>query len=62
MGQYLLEEVLSSTDAPLQEMGSADLVIMELPPISKLGFEQRVFETVSKLQAVSREILLVVQP
>ena len=61
-GQYLLEEVLSSVDAPLQEMHSADVVAMELPPISRTGFEHRVFDAVSKLQAASLEILLLVQP
>ena len=62
VGKFLLEDVLSSKDAPLQEMASADLVALEAPPVTKQGFEQRMLEAVLKLRAASLEILLVVLP
>ena len=53
VGQYLLEQVLASVDAPLQEMAAADVVAMETPPVSKTGFEHRLLDVVTKLQAAS---------
>ena len=61
-GRYLLEQVLASTDAPLQEMAAADVVAMEVPPVSKTGFEHILLDVVTKLQAASLEILILVQP
>ena len=63
VGKYLLTDVLASKDAPLQEIAAASLVAIEVPPVTKAGFEHRMLEVVQKLGGEpSVEIPLLVQP
>ena len=62
IGRYHLADVLASKDAPLTEMITADVVMIELPPVMKLRFEHQVLDMVAKLQVASLEILLMVFP
>ena len=62
LGRYLLADVLASKDAPFTEMASADLVMMEVPPVTKAQFEHRLLDTVARMQAASREIIMLVLP
>ena len=49
VGKHLLADVLASKGAPLQEIAAANLVAIEVPPVTKAGFEHRMLEVVQKL-------------
>ena len=48
-GCYLLHELLASVKLPLDELSSAHLVAVEIPPVALEGFEHDLFHLVAKI-------------
>ena len=62
VGRYLLHDIISSRDAPLHEFARAEIVVFEVPSITKPQFEHRMLEIVQKVRAIGPEVLIVIQP
>ena len=48
--------------APLQELTAADLVVLEVPPITEQNFECNLLNLTYKIRNLGPEVLIVVQP
>ena len=59
---YLLHELLVNVKLPLDELSSAHLVAIEVPPAPLAGFEHDLLQLVAKLRALGPNVLLIVQP
>ena len=62
VGRYLLHDVLSNEGAPLHEFSEANLVVFEVPPITKPQFEHKFLDVVQQIRALGPDVLVVVQP
>ena len=62
LGCYLLHELLASVKLPLDELSSADLVAIEVPPVALKGFEHNLLHLVAKIRAIGPHVVVIVQP
>ena len=62
LGTYLLNDMMTHVKAPLQELASADLVVLEVPPITEQKFECDLLNLIYKIRNLGPEILVIVQP
>ena len=62
VGKYILHDMLMSVTAPLHELTSAHLVVLEIPPVVTSGFEHDLLALVQKILALNVPLLAVVQP
>ena len=62
VGKYILHDLLASVSAPMHELSSAHVVVLEIPPIVTPRFEHDLLNLVNKLIALSVVVLAVVQP
>jgi hypothetical protein len=61
-GCYLLHELLASVKLPLDELSSAHLVAIEIPPVAVKGFEHRLLHLIAKIRAIGPHVAIIVQP
>ncbi len=61
-GCYLLHELLASVKLPLDELSSAHLVAIEIPPVALKGFEHDLLHLVAKIRAIGPQVAIIVQP
>ena len=61
-GCYLLHELLASVKLPLDELSSAHLVAIEIPPVALKGFEHDLLHLVAKIRAIGPHVAIIVQP
>ena len=59
---YLLQELLASVKLPLDELISAHLVAIEIPPVALRGFEHNLLHLVAKIRAIGPHVAIIVQP
>ena len=62
VNRYVLHDVLSKGNAPLQEFSEADLVVFEVPPVTRSQLEHRMLEIVQKIRASGPEVMVVSHP
>ena len=62
VGCYLLHELLASVKLPLDELSSAHLVAIEVPPVDLKGFEHNILHLVAKIRAIGPHVAVIVQP
>ena len=62
VAKYILYDMLSSVTAPLHELSSAHVVVLEIPPVVTARFEHDLLNFVNKLLALNLVVLAVVQP
>ena len=60
--RLLLADLLANKEAPLHELSGAHLTVLEVPPVTKPLFEHQLLDLVQRVQKVSEETLLLVQP
>ena len=60
-GCYLLHELLASVKLPLDELSSAHLVAIEIPPVALKGFEHDLLHLVAKIRAIGPQVAIIVQ-
>ena len=61
-GPYLLNDVLQSEEAPLDEFSKAGSVIIEAPPVASSGYEQKMTALIHKVRALGVRHAVVVMP
>ena len=61
-GRYLLSDISSGREAPLQELSTSHLVAFEIPPVVGPHFEHKLLDIVMKIRSFGSEVLIVVQP
>ncbi len=61
-GCYLLHELLASVKLPLDELSSAHLVAIEIPPVALKGLEYDLLHLVAKIRAIGPHVAIIVQP
>ena len=61
MAKYVLHDILASVTAPLHELSSAHLVVLEIPPVATAGFEHDLLVLVQKLLALNLSALALIQ-
>ena len=57
-----LHELLASVKLPLDELSSAHLVVMEVPPAALSGFEHSLLRLIVKIRELGVHVAVVVQP
>ena len=62
IAKYVLHDMLASVTAPMHELSSAQLVLLEVPPVATKGFERDLLSFVCKVLEVNVPVLAVVQP
>ena len=62
MAEYILHDMLASTEAPMHELSTAHVVALEVPPVVTAKFEHDLLNFVDKLLALHVIVLAVVQP
>ena len=60
--KYVLHDMLTSVTAPLHELSSAQLVLLEIPSVVVAGFEHTMLAFVHKLLALNVTVCAIVQP
>ena len=61
-GKYVLYDIMASVTAPLHELSSAHVVVLEVPPVVAAGFERDLLNLVNKILALNVVVLVLVQP
>ena len=61
-GKYILHDMLASVTAPLHELSTAHVIVLEVPPVCSYRFEHDLLGLVQKLLAFGAIVLVVVQP
>ena len=59
---YLLHELMASVKLPLDELSSAHLVAIEIPPVALRGFEHSLLHLIAKIRAIGPHVAIIVQP
>ena len=59
---HVLEDVMASPTTLDQKLSETDLAVLELPSITKQGFERKLLNLISEVQSFGMEIVAVVQP
>ena len=62
VAKYILHDMLSSVKAPMHELSSAQLVVLEVPPVCTQGFEHDLLNFVRKVLDVNVPVVIIVQP
>ena len=60
--RYLLYKVLHDRELSFEEFRNFDLVALEVPPISKAGYEHDILKLVTNIRSVGPHVMIIVQP
>ena len=58
LGTYVPKDMLAHLTAPLQELSTAGLAVLEVPPVTEQKFEHDLFNLVYKIRNMGPEVLL----
>ena len=59
---YLLQELMASVKLPLDELSTAHLVAIEIPPVALGGFEHTLLHLITKIRAIGPHVAIILQP
>merc|ERR1711873_348278 len=62
IGRYVLYDMMANMTAPLDELSTAHLVVLEAPPDVAARFEHDMLSLVSRIMAQGPEVAVLVQP
>ena len=62
IGRYVLYDMMANMTAPLDELSTAHLVVLEAPPNVAARFEHDMLSLVSRIMAQGPEVAVMVQP
>ena len=60
--KYILYQLLCDKELSFDEFRTVDLVVMEIPPIAKTGYEHELHRLVTGIRAVGTHVAMIVQP
>ena len=62
LNRYVLQDVLTKGAALFHEFSEADLVVFEVPPVTRPQFEHKMLDVVQKVLNSGPDVMVVVQP
>ena len=62
IGRFVLHDMMANMTAPLDELSTAHLVVLEAPPNGAARFEHDMLSLVSRIMAQGPEVAVMVQP
>ena len=62
IGRYVLHSMMAQMTAPLDELSTAHIVVLEVPPTAAARFEHDLLRLVARIRAQGPEVAVIVQP